>query len=222
MGPGSGGNFDQLIPGGENGDAGAREDLDLRRTDGCEGGDVIGLKASAGGKDGVAGVSFAAGGYDVAAGADAAGGREADAVFSIFNVLKHNDGIGACGHRRAGHDLKCRAGLEGRGWCGLASAESADNRKPVSGGDCGGLNGIAVTCGAVEGREVAVGVDGCGEDAAEGFVEREVFCAALRRCSEMPGLFEDEVCGLCVCEDHVGIVRLKKRQLPASSSWSLG
>jgi hypothetical protein len=57
---------------------------------------------------------------------------------------------------------------------GLASAEDAGYRQPSASDECRGLDGVAVAGGAVEGREIAIGGDGSGEDAVDGFEERDL------------------------------------------------
>jgi hypothetical protein len=125
-------------------------------------------------------------------------------------MLEHHDGVCAIRDGCAGHDLECRAGLERCGGCGFTGAQGSDDRKPIARSDCGRLHSVAVASGAVKGREVAVCVDGCCENAMESFLEREVLCAAAHRGSQTLGLCEDQSCGFRVGEHHVGIVRLEE------------
>jgi hypothetical protein len=111
----------------------------------------------------------------VAAGTDLAAFAETDAVVRDFDVLEHNDGVGAFGDGCAGHDLECDAGSERHGRRQLTGAEDSCNWKPIACGERSGLDGVAIAGGAVEGRKVAVGKDGRGKDAVEGFEERERF-----------------------------------------------
>ena len=74
----------------------------------------------------------------------------------------------------AGHNLERGAGFEWFGTRRFAGAEDASDRKPVAGGECGTLDGVTIPGGAMEWREVAVGVDRRGENALECFEEREV------------------------------------------------
>jgi hypothetical protein len=88
------------------------------------------------------------------------------------------------------------------------------------------LNGIAIAGGAVEGREVAVGKDGRGEDAVEGCEERELFglpesCGVVVRM--LMGSLQDESSGFGVGEDggcHVGLILLPDREwTPTRVGW---
>ncbi len=169
--------LDQLVAGGEDGDAGTREDLDLGSADCGEGSDMGGGEARAGGDEPIALARFAAGWNDVAAGADLAVWLEADASVHGFDVFEHNDRVRSCRERRAGHDLQCGAGFERCGGGRLAGAEDAGDREPVATGECGGLNSVAIAGGAVEGREVAIGADGLCENAMDGVEERDLLGA---------------------------------------------
>lgn len=70
----SGVDLDQFVTGGEDGDAGLREDLDLNSADGGERGDVRRRETRAGEDERIAGAGLAAGGNDVGAGTDFAVG----------------------------------------------------------------------------------------------------------------------------------------------------
>jgi hypothetical protein len=212
VGLGGGGDFDQLVAGGEDGDAWLPEDIDLRGADRGEGGDVAGGEARAGGDERVAATGFTAGGDDVAAGADFAAFAEPDAAVGNLDVFEHDDGIGACGDGCAGHDLERGAG--GERLCGawLAGAEDAGDGEPIAGGKCSTLDGIAIARGAMEGWEIAVGGDGPGEDAMEGFEERDLVGAGCGCGGEAVALFlcsfKDESGGFGVGEDggHVDFI----------------
>ena len=83
-------------------------------------------------------------------------------------------------------------GESGCGGGGFAGAEDADDGKPVACGQRGGLDGVAIAGGAVEGREIAVGTDGRGEDAVDDFEQRELLDAGRRCGGEALGLLRDE------------------------------
>jgi hypothetical protein len=127
-------------------------------------------------------------------------------------VFEHDNGIGTFGDGCAGHDLECGPGGERGGWRRLTGAEDSCNWKPIARGESPGLDGVAVAGGAVEWRKVAVGDDGCGEDAVEGIEKRERFglpgsCGAAVRM--ILSSLQDESSGFGVGEDvrcHVGFI----------------
>jgi hypothetical protein len=126
-------------------------------------------------------------------------------------VFEHDDGVGAFWERRTGHNLERGAGYE---WCRgswFTRAEAAGNREPITCGERCSLDGVAIARGAVEGREIAIGADGLGEDAVERFQKREALGLSRNSGREALRLFEDEGSGFGVGEDgvHLGfIVRL--------------
>ncbi len=197
------GDFDQLIAGGQDGDARTREDLDMSGSDGGECSDVSGSEAGAGGDERIAAAGFAAGGNDVAAGTEVAVGLEADTAVVDLDMFEHDDGIGAFRDGCAGHDLECGVGCERRSGRWLAGAEDAGDGQPVAATEGGGLNGIAIPGGAVEGREIAVGMNGDGENAVESFEEGKVLGWLRSFGGEALGLFENEGGGLLVGEDDI-------------------
>jgi hypothetical protein len=155
----------------------------------------------------------------VAAGAEFAALAETDAVVGNLDVFEHDHGIGPGGDGRASHDLECAAGGERLCRGGLASAEDAGYGQPSARDECRSLDGVAVAGGAMEGREIAIGADGRGEDAVDGFKERDLLhiwraaAGASRDCrGEALGLFlrsfKNEGGGFGVGENsvHVGLL----------------
>jgi hypothetical protein len=159
----------------------------------------------------------------VAAGAEFAAFAETDAAVGNLDVFEHDHCIGPGGDGCAGHDLECAAGGEQLCKGGLAGAEDAGYGQPSASNECRGLDGVAVAGGAVEGREIAIGADGRGEDAVEGFEERDLLhiwhvAAGASRDGrdEALGLllcsFKDESGGFGVDEDgvHVGLLIVRR------------
>jgi hypothetical protein len=91
------------------------------------------------------------------------------------------------------------------GW--FAGAEDACDGEPIAGGKCRTVDGVAIAGGAMEGWEIAVGADGMGEDAMEGFEERDLVGAGCCCGGEAVALFlcsfKDESGGFGVGEDGV-------------------
>ena len=173
--------LDEFVAGGEDGDPGPGEDFDLSSADGGERGDVRGGDAGARRDERIAAAGFAAGRDDVAAGAELAIGLETDFAVRDLNMLEHDHGVGAFRDGCAGHDFERGAGGQRRGRRRFASAKNAGYGKPLAATEGCGLDGIAVARGAMEGREIAIGADGNGEDAVEGIEEWEALGALRRR-----------------------------------------
>jgi hypothetical protein len=94
-------------------------------------------------------------------------------------VLEHDHGIGAGRNGRAGHDLDRFAAPE-FAQAGNAGSHFTGDAQPA--GQVLGAHREAVAEGAREGRVIAIGMDGLGEHAAAGGIERNFFDGAAGKC----------------------------------------
>ncbi len=208
-----GGDLNQLVAGGEDGDAGLREDFDGGCADGGERGDVVGGEPRACGDDRIAAMGFAAGGNDMAAGANAA------SLARRMRSSKLPPPVSTCSSMTtasapSGTGAPVMISSAAPGWSGAEGAGSPARRVPMTGSQspvamAAACDGVAVAGGAMEGRKVAVCVDGCCENAMESFVERQLFCVARGFRGEAGACARTRCGGFGVGEDHVGIVRLR-------------
>ena len=100
----------------------------------------------------------------------------ADGVASVLHMLQHYDGVCACGHWRAGHDLDGLTRGEGGAGPLLARADGAGELQRMA---CIlRTYGIAVAGAAGEWWLVAVCNEGSGEDAVQSLLERNAFGAS--------------------------------------------
>ena len=158
-------------------------------------------KACAGRDERIAAVRLASRRDDVTAGTNLAFGLKADFAVRDLDVFEHDHGVCAFRESCAGHNLERGAGFEWFGTRRFTGAEDASDGKPVAGGECSTLDRVTIPGGAMEWREVAVGVDRRDENALECFEEREVL--GLPGCGSEPlGVLGDEGGGFGIGEDH--------------------
>src|SRR5580658_6774934 len=110
------------------------------------------------------------------------GFAEADGVAGlvVFDVLQHDDMVGAGGYGSTGHDfdrLTLRK-LHARHLDGVAGPDLADDRERLAGSQIGGMASVAIASGAVERRLIAVSEHRAPEHAAERIRKADNFSLA--------------------------------------------
>ena len=104
-------------------------------------------------------------GDNVVARLDGSGWEQADLTLSQFDVLQHDDGIGAFRNRSAGHDLPGCAGGERSRW-GFSGSRGTNKGEFAVRRSLGSPACVTIARGAGEWRLVAIGNEWLREDPA--------------------------------------------------------
>ena len=190
-GAGSGVDGNEFVAGGEDSDAGTDVDVEVRISAGSGEGIWAGSSRVPAGELFVTAAGLRAFGYYVVAGVDGTAGTEADTaspatktcrwgsrcVSGSFNVLEHDDAIGAGGDGSTGHDFPCFALGSGPAGALPACVEPATGSAVRGGFRCAA--GVAIAGGAREKGLIIVGGDRGGEDATGGGRESDALGAGV-------------------------------------------
>lgn len=211
---GAGGDIDgnEFVAGGEDGDARPCKDFEPGVAAGGGEGDLRGAELDTGRKEFVAAAGLRASGDDVIAGIDGSRCIQRDRAAGFFDVLEHDDAVGAFGDGRAGHDLPCggRGQRGGRGFAGVGGSGNGEDDV------CGGFGGaacVAVASGAREGWLIVVGEKRSGEDAVGSVGQVDALGEQMTPASDGVRVFRDDGGGLFVAREigaHVSLYESSK------------